>query len=123
MGAGADPVQFIFPDLVDHEPVRFQMRLAVAFPDPPQRMVTISLGQLFPLDQRCQQQPQLRQILALCLAPCMSRLNRDDRTGTNTSDVEIPEQIFRGVEAFPLAPLWCLHGRDCHRIGDLHGEG
>ena len=50
MGAGADQVQLIFPDLVDHEPVCFQMRLAVAFPDSPQRMVTISFGQLFPLD-------------------------------------------------------------------------
>ena len=60
MGAGADETQFIAPDLVDHERVDFQMRLAVAFPNPPQRVVTISLWHLFLLDQRCQLRPQLR---------------------------------------------------------------
>ena len=50
MGAGADETQFIAPDLVDHKPVHFQMRLALAFPNPPQRVVTISLWQLFLLD-------------------------------------------------------------------------
>ena len=47
MGAGADETQRVAPDLADHEPVHFHMRLAVAFPNPPQRVVTISLWQLF----------------------------------------------------------------------------
>ena len=50
MRAGADETQVVAPDLVDHKPVHFQMRLALAFPNPPQRMVTISLWQLFLLD-------------------------------------------------------------------------
>ena len=52
MGTGTDQVQLATLDLVDHEPVRFDMRLPIALPDSTQRMIAMTRGQGLPLDQR-----------------------------------------------------------------------
>ena len=73
VGTGTDHVQLATVDLIDHEPVRFDMRLPVALPDSSQRMIAMTRGQGFPLDQGCQQRPSLSMSLPRALAFLTSR--------------------------------------------------
>ena len=43
-------MQVIAPDLVGHEPVHFEMGVGLVFPNPPQRVVALSLWRSTMLD-------------------------------------------------------------------------
>lgn len=53
-----------------------------------------------------------------CLAPLAfltSRLNCEERTGTDMSDTEVAEQLLGTVETLTLAVVQPLHGADARR--------
>ena len=67
MGARADKSQLAADDAVDHEPIRFDVSLPIAFPDSPERMIEIACRQRLLLNQRLQQRPKSGQVPA---SPC-----------------------------------------------------
>ena len=64
VGASAHQMQFVTPDVVDHEPIGLDVRLPVSLPNAPKWMIAEPFGQRLLRDQQLQQYPQLAQILA-----------------------------------------------------------
>ena len=72
MAPGAHEVDLVPSDAKSQEPVRLDMGLPVTTQIPTQRMVTITLGQLFLMQQHGQERFQIIQILAS--SPLPSRI-------------------------------------------------
>ncbi len=51
MGAGAYQLQFVSGDAIDQQPIRFNVRVAIPFPDTLERVVPVMLCELLARNQ------------------------------------------------------------------------